>query len=382
MGDGGAGGDPERRATEPGRAARQAAAHRPGAVGRPRLHRAAGQPVRRRRRRRARGVVERAAQPVAVLVRPRRRATCGSPTSARTRSRRSTSRRRPAAATPARARASAGARSRATCPFNDDVAIEDPVPPFCDVHARRRRLLDQRRRAGPRRGRSPISSAGTSTATTAPGRSGRSRCSARATTMTPGRQVDLGELPAITAVVDGPDGEVYALSRSGRGRAPRPADVTARGGVSRPRPRRAARRGEREERHRGADADRALRQARARAGGRSPMASASATTMPIVEPSHVPNRPSRVASVIVASIVLSPSSARKNTNPTVSTTWRAGRAAAPLVLLGQLVAAQRPDPEGDERQAGDERDRPGRDRRARAPRRRAPTRRGRAPSPP
>ena len=42
-----------------------------------------------------------------------RRATCGSPTSARTRSRRSTSPRRPAAGTPARACTSAGARLRA-----------------------------------------------------------------------------------------------------------------------------------------------------------------------------------------------------------------------------------------------------------------------------
>ena len=33
--------------------------------------------------------------------------------------------------------------------------------------------------------------------------------------MTPGRQVDLGELPAVTAVVDGPAGEVYALSGQG-----------------------------------------------------------------------------------------------------------------------------------------------------------------------
>jgi hypothetical protein len=46
------------------------------------------------------------------------------------------------------------------------------------------------------------------------------------------------------------------------------------------------------------------------------MASASAATMPIVEPIQVPNQPCRVASVIVASIVLSPSSARKNAPPT------------------------------------------------------------------
>jgi glucose/arabinose dehydrogenase len=34
-------------------------------------------------------------------------------------------------------------------------------------------------------------------------------------TMAPGRQVDLGELPAITAVVDGPDRVVYVLSQQG-----------------------------------------------------------------------------------------------------------------------------------------------------------------------
>ena len=33
--------------------------------------------------------------------------------------------------------------------------------------------------------------------------------------MAPGRQVDLGELPAITAVVDGPDGALYVLSQRG-----------------------------------------------------------------------------------------------------------------------------------------------------------------------
>src|SRR3954454_18803450 len=49
------------------------------------------------------------------------------------------------------------------------------------------------------------------------------------------------------------------------------------------------------------------------------MASASAATMPSVEPSQVPNQPWSVASVIVASMVLSPSSARKNAVPTAMT---------------------------------------------------------------
>ena len=70
MGDGGSGGDPERRATDLGDAARQDAAHRPDAVGGAAVHGPRRQPVRRRRRRRAGDLVERAAQPVAVLVRP------------------------------------------------------------------------------------------------------------------------------------------------------------------------------------------------------------------------------------------------------------------------------------------------------------------------
>lgn len=48
------------------------------------------------------------------------------------------------------------------------------------------------------------------------------------------------------------------------------------------------------------------------------MASASAATMPTVLPSQVPNQPSLVARVMVASMVLSPSSARKNAVPTAS----------------------------------------------------------------
>ena len=58
--------------------------------------------------------------------------------------------------------------------------------------------------------------------------------------------------------------------------------------------------------------------AMARSGRRRPswrpttMARPSAATMPSVEPSHTPNQPCWVASVIVASMVLSPNSARKN----------------------------------------------------------------------
>ena len=49
------------------------------------------------------------------------------------------------------------------------------------------------------------------------------------------------------------------------------------------------------------------------------IASASAATMPTVEPTQVPNQPYCVARVIVASIVLSPSSARKNATDAAAT---------------------------------------------------------------
>ena len=49
------------------------------------------------------------------------------------------------------------------------------------------------------------------------------------------------------------------------------------------------------------------------------MARASAATMPSVEPTQVPNQPYCVARVIVASIVLSPSSARKNATDAATT---------------------------------------------------------------
>src|SRR6476646_6971321 len=62
------------------------------------------------------------------------------------------------------------------------------------------------------------------------------------------------------------------------------------------------------------------------------MASASATTIPAVDPSHVPRASSCVARVTVASIVLSPSSARKKAVPTVRMTepvvWRLARSSS------------------------------------------------------
>ena len=118
------------------------------------------------------------------------------------------------ASTPARARASAGAPSRGTRPFNDDVAIEDPVPPFvtythdegCSISggvrarggagARPRRLVRLRRllrgsglgARGARRGRR------------------RWRPAARSTSASCRRSP-----PSST----GPAGEVYALSGQG-----------------------------------------------------------------------------------------------------------------------------------------------------------------------
>ena len=104
-------------------------------------------------------------------------ATCGSPTSARTRSRRSTSRRPPMVETPARACTSAGARSRATHRYNDDVSPDGGHRAVHDVPPRRRAARSAAGCVLAAR-RSPTWSAGTSTPTTAPARCGRSRCSA------------------------------------------------------------------------------------------------------------------------------------------------------------------------------------------------------------
>ena len=72
VGDGGSGGDPPNNAQNPAHAARQDPAHRPARAGAGRARHPAGQ----RARRRGRGVGARAAQPVALLVRPRSPARC------------------------------------------------------------------------------------------------------------------------------------------------------------------------------------------------------------------------------------------------------------------------------------------------------------------
>ena len=98
-------------------------------------------------------------------------------------------------------------------PYNDDVAIEDPVPPFytythdegCSISGGVR----------PRSG--PVADlvgwyvfgdycTGVIWALEVTG---------DGSSLTAGRRVDLGELPSLTAVVDGPQGEVYALSGQG-----------------------------------------------------------------------------------------------------------------------------------------------------------------------
>ncbi len=114
LGDGGAGGDPERHALDLSTPTRQDPAHRPGECGRRAVHHSGRQPVRRHRRCRSDDLVVRLAQPVAVLLRPgQRRSLDRRRRPEPVRGDRTTSP-RPAVSTPARARTSGGARSRAT----------------------------------------------------------------------------------------------------------------------------------------------------------------------------------------------------------------------------------------------------------------------------
>jgi hypothetical protein len=98
-------------------------------------------------------------------------------------------------------------------PYNDDVAIEDPVPPFstyshddgCSISG------GVRVRSGPL----PDVVGWYVYGDFCAGRVWALEVLGEGASMVPGRHVDLGELPAITAVVDGPTGEVYALSGQG-----------------------------------------------------------------------------------------------------------------------------------------------------------------------
>ena len=99
-------------------------------------------------------------------------------------------------------------------PFNDDVAIEDPVPPFftyenpavgCSVAG------GVRVRGGP----VPDLVGWYVYGDYCAGRVWAIEVLGTGFEMAPGRHVELGQLPSVTAVVDGPQGEVYALSREG-----------------------------------------------------------------------------------------------------------------------------------------------------------------------
>ena len=152
MGDGGSGGDPERRALDLSSAARQAPAHRSDAVGRPRLHDPARQPVRRRPTARGARSGRSGCATRGATRSTRPPGTCGSPTSARTPPRRSTWPRPPAGSTPARVSTSGGARSRATIPTTPTSPRADHHPPIY-TYPHGTALLDLRRRARPWRRR-------------------------------------------------------------------------------------------------------------------------------------------------------------------------------------------------------------------------------------
>jgi len=98
-------------------------------------------------------------------------------------------------------------------PYNDDVSIEDPVPPFttythdvgCSISGGAR----------PRGGPVPDLVGWYVYGDLCAGTVWALEVLGTGDALTPGRQVDLGELPAITAVVEGQQGEIYALSGQG-----------------------------------------------------------------------------------------------------------------------------------------------------------------------
>ena len=152
-GDGGAGGDPDRRALDLGRMARQDAAHRPATQRRRGVHRASRQPLRRRRWRPSRDLVDRLAQPVALQLRPIHR--------------RSVDRRRRPEPVGGGRRRLGGRRWRTRAELRVERMGGQPSVQRRSVtrrrhttdprvRARRRRLLDQRRRALSRGGNSAL----------------------------------------------------------------------------------------------------------------------------------------------------------------------------------------------------------------------------------
>ena len=171
LGDGGSGGDPQRQRPERsdtllGKILRIDPTRRPAA--RP----TASRPTTRscgRDGAAARDLGLRAAQPVAVLVRPRPPATCGSATSARTPTRRSTS---PAGRRRA-ARNFGWNRLEGRTPTTAATRPDGRTRPGVRVRPHRRRLHRDRRVRLPRSAASTACAAPTSTATTAPAGSGR-----------------------------------------------------------------------------------------------------------------------------------------------------------------------------------------------------------------
>ena len=196
-------------------AARQAPAHRPDAVRRPAVHDPRRQPVRRRRRARAaRDLVDRAAQPVAVHVRPGHRR----PVDRRRRPERGRGdrrrRRRPAGIAPAgrqlRVERLRGQRPlqrrpvRRRAPRRPGVR-PTPTPTGCSITGGARRTAARR---------SPALAAATCTATTAPGEVWAFDRRRGGATSTAASQPARGR--RVTAVRAGPDGELYVLERRRR----------------------------------------------------------------------------------------------------------------------------------------------------------------------
>ncbi len=99
-------------------------------------------------------------------------------------------------------------------PYNDDVAIEDPVPPFATyTHDDGGCSISGGVRA--RGAQVPDLVGWYVYGDYCAGRVWALEVLGTGASMEAGRQVDLGALPAVTAVVDGPQGEVYALSGQG-----------------------------------------------------------------------------------------------------------------------------------------------------------------------
>ena len=230
-------------------------------------------------------------------------------------------------------------------PYNDDVSADGRDAADRDVRPRHRAARSAVASA-PVAPRSPISSAGTCTATTAPASCGRSRCSVRARRWPPVARSTLGDCRGSRRSSTAPT----APSTPCRSRA-RSSVSTRRLTALSPAPPRPAgsRRTRRTTRRRrcGSSAP----GSRVPSSRPTPIASASAATMPSVEPSQVPNsalarrQRDRRQHRLVAELGEEEHDADGQDRRCSS-----GPRRAALVVVGQRVAAQRPDAEGDERQ--------------------------------